>query len=226
MSVRACVWMCMCACLCACALGIWQQVPAWVCVCVWFYTISSHVSTPITTTMQIQNSPVPKKTPARSTWLHSVYPCTHDWATDLIWSVYSKPKRTTPLPSSMHGHLAGHPPCSEVPTRTSSPAVGMEDSEGNPGMENLVLSVRRTKGDGDCRLPSGADSGLLWPQSGPQRPYTLPALLPNMLLPDPPTCPSSDTGPLEGWLGDAFQGQHSGTGDYEGHPVTQPHGGL
>lgn len=79
----------------------------------------------------------------------------------LCVSLYSKPKRTTPLTSNMHVQLAGHPPGSEVPTRTSSPAVGVEDSEGNPEMENLVLGVRPGEGDGGCSLPSGADSGLL-----------------------------------------------------------------
>ena len=78
MSVCACVWMCLCACMCAVYLAVCACLGLWVCVwvCVWFYTISSHVATPVTTTVQIKNGPVPTKTPTSSTWLHFVNPCT------------------------------------------------------------------------------------------------------------------------------------------------------
>ena len=154
MSVCACVRMCLCACMCAaylavCAcLGLCMCVCVCVCVCVILHNFITCINSHNHHSANKEWS-CPHKDPHQQ---HLVTLCV---------SLYSKPKRTTPLPSNMHVQLAGHPPCSEVPTRTSSPAVGVEDSEGNPEMENLVLGVRPGEGDGGCSLPSGADSGLL-----------------------------------------------------------------
>lgn len=140
------VHVCMSVCMCAGYLAV--SACLGLCVCVVLHNFITRVNSHNHHNANTEQS-CPHKDPHPQ---HLVTLCV---------SVYSEPEGTTPLPTSMHGHLAGHPPCSEVPTRTSSPAVGMEDSEGNPGMENLVLSVRCGEGDGDCGLPSGADNGLL-----------------------------------------------------------------